>query len=37
MMGLGLTNELILDVFSTAEMRACFDDRAMLQGWLDAE
>ncbi len=36
-MGLGLTNELVLDVFSSAEMRACFDDRAMLQGWLDAE
>lgn len=36
-MGLGLTNQLILDVFSSAEMRACFDDRATLQGWLDAE
>lgn len=36
-MGLGLTNELFLDLFSSEEMRACFDDRAMLQGWLDAE
>ena len=36
-MGFGLNNQLILDVFSTAEMRSCFDDVAMLQGWLDAE
>ena len=35
-MGFGLNNQLILDVFSTAEMRSCFDDVAMLQGWLDA-
>lgn len=36
-MGIGLGNRLVLDVFSTAPMRACFDDTAMLQGWLDAE
>lgn len=36
-MGFGLNNKLVLDVFSTSAMRACFDDKAMLQGWLDAE
>lgn len=36
-MGFGLNNQLVLDVFSTAQMRARFDDKAMLQGWLDTE
>lgn len=36
-MGFGLSNELIIDVFSTAEMRSRLDDKAMLQGWLDTE
>ncbi len=36
-MGIGLANRLVENVFSTPEMRALFDDQAMLQGWLDTE
>ncbi len=36
-MGFGLNNKLVLHVFSTAAMRARFDDTAMLQGWLETE
>ena len=30
-------SELLGDLFGTEEARRAFDDRAILQGWLDAE
>src|SRR3989442_8927018 len=36
-MGVGIGSELLGDLFGTDEARAAFDDRALLQGWLDAE
>lgn len=36
-MGTGLDSELLGDLFGTEEARKAFDDRALIQGWLDAE
>lgn len=36
-MATGLDSELLRDVYGTDEVRRCFDARALLQGWLDAE
>jgi len=34
---MSLSSELLADLFGTDEARGAFDDRAVLQGWLDAE
>ncbi len=36
-MGTALDSEVLGDLFGTAEARSALDDRALIQGWLDAE
>jgi adenylosuccinate lyase/3-carboxy-cis,cis-muconate cycloisomerase len=36
-MGTGLDSQVLGDLFGTEEARRAFDDRALIQGWLDVE